>query len=129
MRFILISLVSILLFSSCASEKSIIKESFTPPYSYESVFSDGECEFEGIIFFDGKVMTFSANSPEGYVIRIGENGCEVEYEGMIFTENLLPSSRFLPLYEMIMNLEECEISKDPLVVKKDNITIKFEENK
>lgn len=123
------TVILVLLFCSCSSEKSIREKSFTPPFTYEIVFSDTECSFEGKVSFDGKEMTFLPRSPEGYRITINEDGCEVEYEGLVFSENILPSSRFLPLYEMLKNIEECEITKDPIKLKKDNVNIVFKEKK
>ena len=129
MRFILLNFILIVLFCSCTSEKSIREESFTPPFTYEIVFSDNESDFEGVLSYDGKEMTFSPYSPKGYSIKIGEKGCEVEYEGLVFTENVLPSSRFLSLFEIMKNLEECKILTDPLTIKKDNVNIIFKEKK
>ena len=123
------AVVLVLLFSSCTSEKSIREKYFTPPFTYEVVFSDKEQDFDGELSFHGKEMTFLPRSPQGYRITINENGCEVEYEGLVFSENILPSSRFLPLYEMLKNIEECELTKDPLILKKDDVKIIIKENK
>ena len=129
MRFMFINLILVLLFSSCTSEKNLVEKYFSPPFTYEIVFSDKDADFEGEVSFDGKEMTFSPRSPEGYRITIDENGCEVEYEGLVFSENILPSSRFLPLYEMLKDVEEYKIFTDPLIIKKDDIKIIFKEKK
>ena len=129
MRFISINLILVLLFCSCTSEKSLREKYFSPPFTYEIVFSDKDADFEGELSFDGKEMTFLPRSPEGYRITISENGCEVEYEGLVFSENILPSSRFLPLYEMLKDVEEYKIFTDPLIIKKDDIKIIFKEKK
>ncbi|MBO5908522.1 MAG: hypothetical protein J6Q67_01895, partial [Clostridia bacterium] len=127
MRFISINLILVLLFCSCTSEKSLREKYFSPPFTYEIVFSDKDADFEGELSFDGKEMTFLPRSPEGYRITISENGCEVEYEGLVFSENILPSSRFLPLYEMLKDVEEYKIFTDPLIIKKDDIKIIFKD--
>ena len=129
MRFISITVILVLLLSSCTSEKSIREKSFTPPFTYEVVFSDGDKSFEGELSFDGNEMTFLPRSPEGCRITIDEKGCEVEYEGLVFSENVLPSSRFLPLYEMLRGMEECEITSDPLTLKKEKLNVIFKEKK
>lgn len=129
MRFVSLSIILIFLFCSCTSPKSIREKNFSPPFTYEIVFSDKEADFEGEVSFDGKEMIFSPRSPEGYRVTIREDGGEVEYEGLVFHENLLSSSRFLPLYEMLRDMEECKISTDPLTIKKDNLKIIFKEKK
>lgn len=126
MRFVSMAVILVLLFSSCTSEKNLVEKYFSPPFTYEIIFSDKDADFEGKLSFDGKEMTFLPRSPEGYRITIDEKGCEVEYGGLVFSENLLPSSRFLPLYEMLKAVEECEITTDPIELKKNDVKIILE---
>ncbi|MBQ7897695.1 MAG: hypothetical protein IJ323_05105 [Clostridia bacterium] len=100
------------------------------PFEEEVTFTDGELTLTGVLYFDGEKMTFSPDSPEGYKVSITKDGGIVEYDGIVFSENVLPSSRFLPLFEILKG--ECEgivISENPLSVEKKNIKITFNKDK
>lgn len=128
MRFLPLTLI-ILILTSCATKKDLENTYFSPPFTYSVLFSDGEFECEGELSFDGKELIFSPLSPQGYRVVLKEDGGRIEYEGLIFEENVLPSSRFLPLWDVFKNIEDAEIEENPLKIKKNNISIIFEEKK
>ena len=94
------------------------------PFEEEVLFSDGTLSVTGVLSYDGELMTFSPDNPEGYKVSITKDGGAVEYGGMVFSENVLPSSRFLPLFEMLQGMD-FKISENPLTLQKENIKITF----
>ena len=98
------------------------------PFEEEVLFSDGTLSVTGVLSYDGELMTFSPDKPEGYKVSITKDGGAVEYDGMVFSENVLPSSRFLPLFEMLQGMD-FKISENPLTLEKENIKITFAKDK
>ena len=98
------------------------------PFEEEVLFSDGTLSVTGVLSYDGELMTFSPDKPEGYKVSITKDGGAVEYDGMVFSENVLPSSRFLPLFEMLQGMD-FKISENPLTLQKENIKITFTKDK
>ena len=98
------------------------------PFEEEVLFSDGTLSVTGVLSYDGELMTFSPDKPEGYKVSITKDGGAVEYGGMVFSENVLPSSRFLPLFEMLQGMD-FKISENPLTLQKENIKITFTKDK
>ena len=98
------------------------------PFEEEVLFSDGALSVTGVLSYDGELMTFSPDKPEGYKVSITKDGGAVEYGGMVFSENVLPSSRFLPLFEMLQGMD-FKISENPLTLQKENIKITFTKDK
>lgn len=98
------------------------------PFEEEVLFSDGTLSVTGVLSYDGELMTFSPDKPEGYKVSFTKDGGAVEYGGMVFSENVLPSSRFLPLFEMLQGMD-FKISENPLTLQKENIKITFTKDK
>ncbi len=114
--------LSLFLLTSCAASEDITL--FEPPFSHSVVFSDGEKEFEGTLSFDGDVLIFEPYEPSGYRVTLTKDGGKIEYGGLVFEENVLPSSRLLPLFD-ILSSKKGEIKNG--VLKKDNITLNIKE--
>lgn len=90
---ILCLIMCIIFFSSCAPNISS-----ELPLDTEAEFTDKEITVKGNLFFDKEKMIFST---DGYKVTITKEGGEIEYDGIIFYENVIPSSRFLPLYNLL----------------------------
>ncbi len=128
MRFICLTLALIFLLTSCSELKREVPDAFDPPYSYEVTFN----EIDGKVSFDGKEFIFITDS--NCKITINSSGGSVEFEGIVFDENVIASSVFLPLYETLSALskgdtEGIEIKENPLTVKKDNFVLYIKERK
>lgn len=107
---------------SCAKPEKV--NPFEPPFSHTVLFSDGEEEFEGKLSFDGEVLIFEPSEPSGYKVTLTEDGGKIEYRGLIFEENVIPSSRFAPLFDLLSS-KSAEIENG--ILKKDNFTLKIKE--
>lgn len=128
MRFIYLGLFLVFLLTSCSQFKNEVPDAFVPPYSYEVTFN----EIDGRVTFDGKELIFTTDS--NCKVTINSSGGSVEFEGIVFDKNVIPSSVFLPLYETLSDIskghtEGLQIEENPLTVKKDNFVLYIKERK
>lgn len=120
---ILCLILCIFVFCSCAKSDVLLEL----PIDCQTEFDDGELKVDGRLFYDGEKMMFQPETPSGYCITVTQDGGQIEYEGIVFKENVLPSSRFLPLFDMLKE----NLSKDATHLKfspsltKDNIKLTF----
>lgn len=122
---ILCILACLVFLFSCSSESV---DYFDAPFSYDVTFCDSELTSKGTLSFDGEKMVFAPHTPEGYKITVTKEGGMVEYNGLVFDENVIPSSRFLPLYHMLDdihkgNTEEITFFDNPIMAEKDEIKL------
>lgn len=121
---ILCLIMCFLIFSSCSQGDDAF---LTLPFEEKVKFTDGELTVEGDLFFDGEKMVFSPHTPKGYVITVTKSDSRIEYDGIVFKKNILPLSRFLPLYNMLCELNKdnsgVKIGKNPISVEKGNLKI------
>ena len=100
---ILCLIMCLIVFSSCSQKESAFSDL---PFEEEVEFTDGELTVKGDLFFDGEKMVFAPHTPKGYIITVTKNDSQIEYNGIVFKKNLLPLSRFLPLYNMLCESKE-----------------------
>ena len=93
MKMLCLLLCIIIIFCSCAAS-----EALTLPLDTDAEFTDGTITVKGRLYFDGEKMSFLT---DGYKVTITKEGGEIEYDGIVFRENVIPSSRFLPLYDLL----------------------------
>lgn len=125
---ILYILLCVLFLVSCNAEKT---SSVTLPLKGDVIFSDGEVTVTGGLSYNEGEMIFSPDTPKGYKVTVTDNGGIIEYNGIVFYENVIPSSRFLPLFEMLEGIKDdgVKITKKPLTIEKENLKLTFKDTK
>ena len=116
-----------LILTSCG-EKSEPYSAFAPPFKEEVTFLDSGAEFKGTLAFDGETLTFLPLSPKGLKITITEDGGKTEYNGVTFDKYVIPSSRLLPIYQIMKDIAKGEkggirFEKNPLSFKKGDLKL------